>query len=197
MSNENKDILDEFLKRLEKSLQADKITKKLQNLQSKELSIMSDRKRIAEKHIQQVMTDEVYIDLDRDYQKKLESIRSDIDILEEELSHEKSIQQRVDEFKQALSLNQVMEVFDREIFEGIVDKVIVGGYNENGEKDPYKITFIYKTSFTDGVDASKRKYDKSRFLKNLCSNNNVEGKEMYSDHSDNTCGDGSAFVQTL
>ena len=89
-----------------------------------------------------------------------------------------------------------MEVFDREIFEGIVDKVIVGGYNENGEKDPYKITFIYKTSFTDGVDASKRKYDKSRFLKNLCSNNNVEDKEMYSDHSDNTRGDCMFIVQT-
>mgnify|MGYP000647597784 CR=1 FL=1 len=37
-----------------------------------------------------------------------------------------------------------MEEFDRGIFESIIEKVIVGGYDENGEKDPYKITFIYK-----------------------------------------------------
>ena len=29
--------------------------------------------------------------------------------------------------------------FDRGIFESIIEKVIVGGYDEDGNKDPYKI----------------------------------------------------------
>ena len=189
LSADNKDVLEEFLNRLEKSLQAGAITKKLQSLQAKELTIMGDRKKLAEKHIHQIISDEVYVDLDCDYRNKLESIRSDIDLLETELNHEKTIQERVDELKKALSFNHEMEVFDREIFESVVDKVIVGGYNDNGEKDPYRITFIYKTGFTDGIDASKRRYDKSRQNKKLCSHDNVEGNELYSNHEVNTCGD--------
>ena len=34
--------------------------------------------------------------------------------------------------------------FDRHIFESIVEKVIVGGYDSNGNKDPYMIVFVYK-----------------------------------------------------
>ena len=46
--------------------------------------------------------------------------------------------------KKALLKNQTLEEFDREIFESIVEKVIIGGYDENGKEDPYKIIFIYE-----------------------------------------------------
>ena len=46
-------------------------------------------------------------------------------------------------------------------FESIIEKVIVGGYDENGEKDPYKITFIYKTGFTNGIGNAKKRFGKS------------------------------------
>ena len=39
--------------------------------------------------------------------------------------------------------NPILEEFDRVVFESIVEKAIVGGFDENGNKDPYKITFIY------------------------------------------------------
>ena len=40
-----------------------------------------------------------------------------------------------------------MEGFDQEIFNAIVDYVIVGGYDENGVIDPYLIRFILKREF--------------------------------------------------
>ena len=46
-----------------------------------------------------------------------------------------------------LTQNQVLEEFDRAVFESIVEKVIVGGYDDDGNADPYKVTFIYKTGF--------------------------------------------------
>ena len=55
----------------------------------------------------------------------------------------------------------VLEEFDRGIFESIIEKIIVGGYDENGEKDPYKITFIYKTGFTNGIGNAKKRFGKS------------------------------------
>ena len=52
--------------------------------------------------------------------------------------------------------------FDRGIFESIIEKVIVGGYDEEGNKDPYKITFIYKTGFKNEIGNAKERFDKSK-----------------------------------
>ena len=45
----------------------------------------------------------------------------------------------------------MLEEFDRYVFESIVEKVIVGGYDEEGNKDPELITFIYKSGFKDSL----------------------------------------------
>ena len=52
--------------------------------------------------------------------------------------------------------------FDRGIFESIIEKVIVGGYDEDGNKDPYKITFIYKTGFKNEIGSAKERFDSKR-----------------------------------
>ena len=86
-----------------------------------------------------------------------------------------------------------MEEFDRGIFESIIEKVIVGGYDENGEKDPYKITVIYKTGFTNGIGNAKKRFGKSAGVgdktKKMCSDVSDKVKDVYSNVSDNTCGD--------
>ena len=87
--------------------------------------------------------------------------------------------------------------FDRGIFESIVEKVIVGGYDEDGNKDPYKITFIYKTGFKSEIGNAKERFGKSRGIgdkvKKMCSDISDEVKGVCSDVSVNTCG-GSCLV---
>ena len=77
-----------------------------------------------------------------------------------EAEDESSLQRRLADFKKALSKNQVLEEFDRGIFESIIEKVIVGGYDENGEKDPYRIIFIYKTGFKNEIGNAKERFGK-------------------------------------
>lgn len=85
-----------------------------------------------------------------------------------------------------------MEEFDRGIFESIIEKVIVGGYDEDGNKDPYKITFIYKTGFKNEIGKAKERFDKSKSVsdkaKELCSHIVDEVKDVCSYVSDNTYG---------
>lgn len=50
--------------------------------------------------------------------------------------NEKTLKRRTMEFKKALEQNQVLEEFDRTVFESIVEKVIVGEIDENGNKNP-------------------------------------------------------------
>ena len=110
------------------------------------------------------------------------------------------MQRRLSDFKKALSHNEVLEEFDRGIFESIVEKVIVGGLDEDGNKDSYKITFIYKTGFKNEIGNAKERFGKSSGIgdkvKKMCSDISDEVKGVCSDVSLNTCGDGSSFVPT-
>ena len=96
----------------------------------------------------------------------------------------------MEDFKKALSQNEVLQEFDRGIFESIIEKVIVGGYDEDGNKDPYKITFIYKTGFRNEVGNAKQRFDKTKSVgdkaKELCSHIADEVKDVCSYVSDNT-----------
>lgn len=83
--------------------------------------------------------------------------------------------------------------FDRQIFESIIYKVIVDGYDD-GNKDPSMFTFVYKTGFTNSVDANnhkpprkKRKKNKEKNENNLSSYSPNEDEKMCSLNSDNTC----------
>ena len=72
---------------------------------------------------------------------------------------------------------------------GQVEKVFIGGYDEEGNKDQYKITFIYKTGFKNGVDHSKKKYGK------LCSDRPREVDTLCSHNSADACGDSVPLEQ--
>lgn len=79
------------------------------------------------------------------------------------------------------------------MFESIVEKVIVGEIDEEGNKDPVQLTFVYKTGLKNSVDGDKfkpqRKNARSRHRTDkLCSNVGDEVENMCSDCSDDTCG---------
>jgi hypothetical protein len=98
------------------------------------------------------------------------------------------------EFKKTLEQNGTLEKFERYVFESIVEKVIVGGMDETGNKDPYKLTFVYKTGFEDSWNGNKFKSSrKGKTMKSgsgeLCYNTSDEIQQPCFDTSVNTRGD--------
>ena len=94
--------------------------------------------------------------------------------------------------------NEVLDKFDRYVFESIVEKVIVGGLDENGNVDPAQLTFVYKTGLKNSVDGAKfkpqRKNARGRHRTDeLCSHDSNEVDKMCSDSSNYTCGNCCMF----
>ncbi len=100
------------------------------------------------------------------------------------------MKQRLDEFKKILESNQIMTEFDRAVFESIVEKVIVGGIDENGDKDSAMLNIIYKTGRSDKQNSlefkSRRKNAcDNETSKELCFNaDNMVGKLCSNDSFD-------------
>ena len=193
LCSDNKDILEEFISRVEKTLSEDTARDKLMKYQKSADNLQSKRKTLLEKYLEGVVSQDIYEETDVGYERKLSNIRANIEMLEQQMEDEVSLKRRVEDFKKALSQNEVLQEFDRGIFESIIEKVIVGGYDEDGNKDPYKITFIYKTGFRNEVRNAKERFDKAKSVgdkaKELCSHIADEVKDVCSYVSDNTCGD--------
>ena len=200
LCKDNRDVLDEFLRRVEKTLGENSIPEQITALDKNISKIQAKRKVLLDKYLKGIVSQDIYEETDIGLKKDFTNEKAKLEYLQQQLDDETSLQRRVSDFKKALSENEVLEEFDRGIFESIIEKVIVGGFDEDGNKDPYKITFIYKTGLKNEIGNAKERFDKSKKMgdktKELCSHIADELKGVCSFVSDNTCGDGMPFVQT-
>ena len=71
--------------------------------------------------------------------------------------------------RQMLEHEEILDKFDRLVFESIVEKVIVGGYDENGNPLPYKLTFILKCNQDMNVIDARAEYKSKKKGSKCCS----------------------------
>ena len=193
LSTDNKDILEEFLQRIEKTLNDSTAEVQLKKIQGKIDNIQRKRKTLLENYLKGVVAQDIYEETDVGYQSQLSGLNNNFQQLQQELRKEESLSKRLKQFKKELLKNQILEEFDRAVFESLVEKVIIGGYDEDGNKDPYKITFIYKTGFTNSIENAKERFKKPRGnsmnekAEKLCSNITHEVKQLYSNNNIDTC----------
>lgn len=194
LCKDNRDVLDEFLRRVEKTLGENSIPEQITALDKNISKIQAKRKVLLDKYLKGIVSQDIYEETDIGLKKDFTNEKAKLEYLQQQLDDETSLQRRVSDFKKALSENEVLEEFDRGIFESIIEKVIVGGFDEDGNKDPYKITFIYKTGLKNEIGNAKERFDKSKKMgdktKELCSHIADELKGVCSFVSDNTLADG-------
>ena len=98
------------------------------------------------------------------YQRKLEDIEFKIDKINEDLKSYTLLKEDDDKIENGISKiiqliqsngNKVLNEFDEEVFIGLVDYIIIGGYDETGKKDQFMIRFICKTNFKNTVFKAK------------------------------------------
>lgn len=75
---------------------------------------------------------------------------------EEALDAEESIIIRIQRFRDHFNCDANMTVFDRDILESLIEKVVVGANDEEGIPKPYIISFVFKS----GIKFSNKFYEK-------------------------------------
>lgn len=199
LCGDNREVLDEFIERVEVTLSESNIEKSIEKIDKEITSIESKKKKLLDMCLEDKidqLTYEAKMEELSEKSKKLLVERQDYVAKQDD---EKNLKRRTKEFKALLEKNQVLEEFDRGVFESIIEKVIVGEIDENGNKDPYKLTFVYKTGISNKVDPKIQQNTKlgeslKAELKKMCSHAVDEVKEACSHILLDTCGDGSSSV---
>lgn len=166
-----------------------KIEKEVQLLESKKNKLVDMR---LEDIIDKETYEEKYTDILQKIDVKIRDIQ-DREKLTSNLEEEKDIKKRLLGFKKVLEQNEVIDTFDRYVFESVVEKVIVSGIDEEGNKDPAMITFVYKTGLDNSLDGNRfkparknAKNKKSESSDELCSHVGNEDNKMYPHSGDDT-----------
>lgn len=158
------------------------------------------RAKLVDMRLEEIIDKDTYEQKYFDLSSQIEQLQKRRESLQESAETESTMKKRIAEFRRTLEENEVLDTFDRYVFESIVEKVIVGGYDEDGNKDPSMLTFIYKTGFKNSLDGTNfkppRKNSKAaKQSAGLCSHTTDEAKSMCSYHSNDTRGDGGAAAK--
>ena len=187
----NKDVLDEFMKRTEEALSESNAGKRLAKAEKDIHALEVKKNKLVDMRLEDTIDKETYDRKYLDLSSQIEQLQKECESLQDAAETESTMRKRVATFRQTLEQNEVLDTFDRHIFESIVEKVIVGGYDSNGNKDPYMIVFVYKTGFKNSVDGKNFKPLRKNSKENhspavLCSHASNEAESMCSDSSDDT-----------
>ncbi|MGM0208986.1 hypothetical protein IGI96_003509 [Enterococcus sp. DIV0421] len=167
LCDSNKNVLAEFLVTMEDTLKVSSVNKELIEVEKEIADVEKKKYKLVDMRIEDFLDSTTYEAKFLSLTNKEEILLDKHRNLQEKSRNEKSIKHRLKEFKKTLEKNEVLNSFDREVFESIVGKVIVGGYDENGIPDPMNLIFVYKTGLNNSADGNKFKPDRKNSRKKI------------------------------
>ncbi|MGN0401529.1 MAG: recombinase family protein [Acetatifactor sp.] len=152
------DVLDVVLSYVEESANNDDNIRRKQQIDKDISALESKKSRMTDMLIDGTITKEVYDEKLVEFTRKLHTLSDKRKILADSINTRNDINKRMSELRETLEKEDILNEFDRTVFESIIEKVYVGGYEEDGTPDPYKLTFILKGNQTGTVPHAKEAF---------------------------------------
>lgn len=152
------DVLDVVLSYVEESANNDDNIRRKQQIDKDISALESKKSRMTDMLIDGTITKEVYDEKLVEFTRKLHTLSDKRKILADSINTRNDINKRMSELRETLEKEDILDEFDRTVFESIIEKVYVGGYEEDGTPDPYKLTFILKGNQTGTVSHAKEAF---------------------------------------
>ena len=149
ITKDHKDVLEEFLQRVGEELHSDATLQEIERVKKELKQLDQKMQRLLDMHLEEKIDFMTYEDKKHEITKEQQLKTTELKRLQGEAGVEKDLRKRLDTMRKLLTVAPVLKEFDRNVFESIVEKDIVGGYDDEGNADPSMITFVYKTGFED------------------------------------------------
>ena len=144
MCNDNRKIIETFLEKIENILKENTTEILVSKLEKDKEKINKKLNNLLELNLEGRINKEQYTMKFDELETELIKIDSKIQSLLKETNRNESIKNRLNKFKSLFKNIDIMPKFDKDVFECLIDKVIIGEIEENGTITPYTIRFICK-----------------------------------------------------
>ena len=169
MCQDNKEVINNFLNRIDGFLRENNTKSILQKLEVKKQGIENKINSLINLMIDGTIDKETFNKKKIELNKKIKKIEKDQELFKCQLDDENSFDFGVEKIRKVFDKEaKDIRVFDKDIFEALIYKVVIGDYDSNGNKDPYVIRFIVKS----GIENVKDKIE-SKVIENILNKENL------------------------
>lgn len=169
LCQDNKEVINNFLNRIDGFLRENNTKSMLQKLEIKKQGIEDKINSLINLMIDGTIDKETFNKKKIELNKKIKKIEKDQELFKCQLDDENTFDFGVEKIRKVFDKEtKNFRVFDKDIFEALIYKVVIGDYDENGNKDPYVIKFIVKS----GIENVKDKIE-SKVIENILNKENL------------------------
>ncbi len=144
---DNKEIINKFLNRVNNVIKENNSEILIHKLEMQKDEIKQKLNKILELTMDGTIEKSIYKNKKEEFNKEITKIEEQQEQLESELEDEKRIDTGIEKIRNIFQNETIIEKFDKDVFDTLVYKVIIGEITKNGEEDPYAIKFIFKSGF--------------------------------------------------
>jgi len=105
---------------------------------------------------------DTYLLKEKEIKSNLEAIKEKQKELENLNNENKNISRKLEEIEKIINVPATLTEFDKNVFESLVEKIIVGEVSEDGKENPYAIRFVLKTGVEYKTIIEKMKKNNNR-----------------------------------
>ena len=140
----NRKVVENFLEKIENILKENTTETMVTKLERDKEKINKKLANLLELNLEGKINKEQYTEKFDNLNVDLLKIEQKIESLLKETNRTESIKLRLNKFKSLFKNIDIMPKFDKDVFECLIDKVVIGETLEDGTINPYTIRFICK-----------------------------------------------------
>lgn len=145
LCDSNKELIQTFLDAMEEIIQEESNESSIKRLEEQKQILKEKIDRLIDLNLNGTISTETLQEKKAKLQNKINKITKEQEHLQLEIEDSMSLNQGLNKFKTLFIDNEIMPNFDKDVFELMIEKVIIGEKDSKGKINPRVITFILKS----------------------------------------------------
>ena len=172
LSLNSKEVIEKLIKNIKNTFDDNSNKEKIFLLQKKKEEIINKKEKLIDYMLDGIISKQEYEQKKEGYEKRIKKIEHSIEQLSVIIEDETNVKNGIEKYRNIFEKNEIINEFDKDVFDALVDYVVVGGYDEHGQKDNYMLRFICKSQFKESnKNEVTREYITQTYGNSGCDNN--------------------------
>ncbi len=190
LCDSNKELIQIFLNEMEELIQEESNESSIKRLEEQKQILKEKIDKLIDLNLKETISTETLQEKKAKLQNKINKIQKEQEHLQLEIEDSMSLNQGLNKFKTLFKDNEIMPKFDKDVFELMIEKVIIGEKDSKGKINPRVITFVMKSGneikCEDDRDSVTEKISETQ--NNINQQSSYEARENYLQKVSESCG---------
>ena len=134
------------MEKAEPILQENNSKEEIEKLNMQEHDLKEKLKKLLDLKLDNLITKDAFKEKNYEIERKIRNIQKLKESKIGGIEKEDNLKSKIEEIKELLKSHDIITEFDREVFDILVDKVIIGEIDGEGNRNPYVVSFVLKSS---------------------------------------------------